>query len=78
VRCRSRRPAERTVRTQRGYFGKRSIAARFERGGERSSLPDCQEAIQNALKHAHASSIKVTLDVEREHVRLEICDDGGA
>jgi signal transduction histidine kinase len=36
-----------------------------------------QEAIQNALKHAHANTIKVTLDVEREHVRLEIRDDGG-
>jgi signal transduction histidine kinase len=36
-----------------------------------------QEAIQNALKHAHANSIKVTLNVEPEHVRLEICDDGG-
>jgi two-component system, LuxR family, sensor kinase FixL len=35
-----------------------------------------QEAIANALKHAHANSIKVTLDVEQEHVRLEICDDG--
>jgi len=36
-----------------------------------------QEAIANALKHAHANYIKVMLDVEREHVRLEICDDGG-
>ena len=35
-----------------------------------------QEALANALKHAHAQSINVTLDVEREHVRLEICDDG--
>ena len=36
-----------------------------------------QEAIANALKHAHANSIKVMLEVEKEHVRLEICDDGG-
>jgi signal transduction histidine kinase len=35
-----------------------------------------QEALSNALKHAHASSINVKLDVERETVRLEICDDG--
>ncbi|MGC1524209.1 MAG: response regulator [Steroidobacteraceae bacterium] len=35
-----------------------------------------QEALANALKHAHAQSINVTLDVEREHVRLEIRDDG--
>ena len=36
-----------------------------------------QEAIANALKHARASSVKVTLGVEPQHVRLEICDDGG-
>jgi PAS domain S-box-containing protein len=35
-----------------------------------------QEALTNALKHANADSIKVTLDVERERVRLEIRDDG--
>jgi PAS domain S-box-containing protein len=35
-----------------------------------------QEALTNALKHANANSIRVTLDVERERVRLEICDDG--
>ncbi len=35
-----------------------------------------QEALTNALRHAHASSIKVTLDIEPASVRLEICDDG--
>ena len=35
-----------------------------------------QEALTNALRHAHANSIKVTLDVEPASVRLEICDDG--
>jgi PAS domain S-box-containing protein len=35
-----------------------------------------QEAIANALKHAHANSIKVTLEIERASVRLAICDDG--
>jgi PAS domain S-box-containing protein len=35
-----------------------------------------QEALTNAIKHAHAQSINVTLAVEREHVRLEIRDDG--
>jgi PAS domain S-box-containing protein len=35
-----------------------------------------QEALANALKHSHANSIKVTLDIERERVRLEVCDDG--
>ena len=35
-----------------------------------------QEALANALKHAHANAIKVRLDVEPSTVRLEICDDG--
>jgi two-component system, LuxR family, sensor kinase FixL len=35
-----------------------------------------QEAVANALKHANATSIKVTLDIEPASVRLEICDDG--
>ncbi len=35
-----------------------------------------QEAIANALKHAHANSIMVTLNVEQERVRLEVRDDG--
>lgn len=35
-----------------------------------------QEALSNALKHSHAAAIKVTLDIEADHVRLEICDDG--
>jgi two-component system, LuxR family, sensor kinase FixL len=35
-----------------------------------------QEAIANALKHANANSIKVTLNVQPASVRLEICDDG--
>jgi PAS domain S-box-containing protein len=35
-----------------------------------------QEALANALKHSNAHFIKVTLDVEPKHVRLEICDDG--
>src|SRR3984957_14819264 len=38
--------------------------------------PIAQEALANALKHAHANAIKVTLDVEPELVRLEIRDDG--
>jgi len=35
-----------------------------------------QEALSNALKHANAKSIEVSLDVQREHVRLEVRDDG--
>jgi PAS domain S-box-containing protein len=35
-----------------------------------------QEGLTNALKHAAAQSIKVTLDVQPDIVRLEISDDG--
>jgi PAS domain S-box-containing protein len=35
-----------------------------------------QEALANALKHAHAKSITVTLTIEPARVRLEIGDDG--
>ncbi len=35
-----------------------------------------QEGLTNALKHAGAQSIKVTLDVQSDIVRLEISDDG--
>ncbi len=35
-----------------------------------------QEAVSNALKHAHANSIKIALTIEQQHVRLEVCDDG--
>ena len=35
-----------------------------------------QEALTNALKHAHAKSINVVLDVEPARVRLSVCDDG--
>ncbi len=35
-----------------------------------------QEALTNALRHAGANYIDVTVDVEPTTVRLEICDDG--
>jgi PAS domain S-box-containing protein len=35
-----------------------------------------QEALSNALKHAHANSIQVSLDIEPDRVRLKIRDDG--
>jgi PAS domain S-box-containing protein len=35
-----------------------------------------QEALNNAIKHARAQSITVTLEIDRRHVSLSICDDG--
>ena len=36
-----------------------------------------QEALTNAIKHSHAESIHLTLDVGRSSVLLRVCDDGG-
>jgi len=35
-----------------------------------------QEAINNALKHAHARTIQINLCYSEESVRLSVCDDG--
>jgi signal transduction histidine kinase len=37
-----------------------------------------QEALSNVTRHAHASTVEVTLDVDRERaaLRLVVCDDG--
>jgi PAS domain S-box-containing protein len=35
-----------------------------------------QEALTNAIKHAAAHAIQLTLDVGRSSVRLSVCDDG--
>ena len=35
-----------------------------------------QEALTNAIKHAHAESIHLTLDIGRSSVLLRVCDDG--
>src|SRR5260221_1591267 len=35
-----------------------------------------QEGLANALKHAGARSIKITIDVQPAAIRLEVCDDG--
>jgi len=35
-----------------------------------------QEALANATRHAHATSIAVTLTVDETTLRLEVCDDG--
>ncbi|MFP4346023.1 MAG: PAS domain S-box protein [Anaerolineales bacterium] len=35
-----------------------------------------QEALTNVAKHAHASEVRITLEVEEERIRLEVADDG--
>jgi signal transduction histidine kinase len=43
---------------------------------ENNLLRIAQEALANALKHAHASQIIVKLDYEPNRVCLRVCDDG--
>ena len=43
---------------------------------ENNLLRIAQEALANALKHAHASQIVVKLNYEPRRVRLRVCDDG--
>ena len=43
---------------------------------ENNLLRIAQEALANALKHAHASQIVVKLNYEPHRVRLRVCDDG--
>lgn len=62
-----------------------SVACRFEQNG-RPRLPDAdaaaqlfriaQEAVRNAVKHAQASEIHVTLAGDEERVQLTVVDDG--
>jgi signal transduction histidine kinase len=35
-----------------------------------------QEALTNAMKHSHAATVEVRLDVEVESIRLRVLDDG--
>lgn len=43
---------------------------------EEALLGITQEALNNALRHAHATRIRVRLERRDDDVRLEICDDG--
>ena len=43
---------------------------------EIASYRVCQEALDNALVHARPKSIRVRLEVDAAHTRLEVADDG--
>jgi signal transduction histidine kinase len=43
---------------------------------ERSLYRIAQEALNNALKHASATTVKITLRLEGDWIELEISDDG--
>lgn len=43
---------------------------------EETLLRVAQESLNNALKHAQARQVDVTLAIESDHVRLRVCDDG--
>jgi signal transduction histidine kinase len=45
-------------------------------GAEQELYRLAQEALNNVLKHAHASRVKVRLDMAADRARLDIADDG--
>lgn len=63
------------------HFGIRDARADLQQEPLAASIEDtlfliAQEALINALRHAHPHRIDVTLDVERERVVLRVVDDG--
>jgi signal transduction histidine kinase len=49
---------------------------RLARGFEQALYRIVQEALNNTIKHAHATSVRVVLEFATEHVLLHIIDDG--
>jgi signal transduction histidine kinase len=65
--------------------GRTGVAVRLEAEGYSQTLPSeiesqlfaiIQEALNNALRHAEATTITVTLQSDRAGVRVEVCDNG--
>lgn len=50
--------------------------AKFSSAQELALYRITQEALTNVRKHAHATSVRVTLDFESKEVKLEVVDDG--
>ena len=57
-------------------FSTRGTAVRFARPVAEDLLRIVQQAVDNALKHARASSIRIEIAFHKKEVRLQIKDDG--
>jgi signal transduction histidine kinase len=74
-----REVAERTERTHGVHV---SIAVNGRRPASCSADVDLQlfrigqEAITNAVRHGHATEVRITLTYEKDRVRLSVCDNG--
>ena len=70
----------------RNYEERTGVACSFVHSGDGAELLDkdlvttlfriCQEALTNVARHAHASVVRVCLDVTEFDIKLEITDDG--
>ena len=49
---------------------------RLDRDQEMALFRIAEEALNNALKHAHAKQVRVQLDLDPQSARLEVADDG--
>jgi signal transduction histidine kinase len=49
---------------------------RLSQVAEREAFRIVQEAVTNVVRHAHASSLTVTLDIERDRATFSVGDDG--
>jgi signal transduction histidine kinase len=64
--------------------GRAGLATEFQSSSSERLAPEteqelfriAQEALNNVLKHAHATRVRVRLDVADERIALEIVDDG--
>jgi signal transduction histidine kinase len=57
-------------------FFVRGEARKLENDFEDNLLRVCEEAVANAVKHAEATRVEVTLEFNSGDVHLSICDDG--
>jgi signal transduction histidine kinase len=69
-------------RTERTYGVHVAIAVNGRRPAHCSSDVDLQlfrigqEAITNAIRHGHATEVRIVVNYEKDRVRLSVCDNG--
>jgi signal transduction histidine kinase len=73
------------LETLREQVSRAGLPVRFQYAGDPVALPRAidlsayriiQEGLTNALKHAHASRVDVTIRYRSDELQIEICDDG--
>jgi PAS domain S-box-containing protein len=78
---------EQTIRSHADSFHQEfpEIKLRLRLHRDRQKLPErvrmalfriYQQAMMNIARHAHASEVRVVFEMDAEHIRLEVCDNG--